>query len=90
MSLASIYNNVLIIVVIFSQTSMAYTRFRSRIFMKVSSESTRWEDSKELIALNHKNYLKVLDKYVAEFPKRNVLMIYGAKSIGKSRQIIII
>ena len=88
MSLASIYNNVLIIVVIFSQTSMAYTRFRSRIFMKVSSESTRWEDSKELIALNHKNYLKVLDKYVAEFPKRNVLMIYGAKSIGKSRQIM--
>ena len=47
--------------------------------------SSRWKGSSELPLVNHSDYVNELSEYVEEYPKRDVLIVYGVKSIGKSR-----
>ena len=47
--------------------------------------SSRWKGSSELPLVNHRNFKNELKEYVEENPKRDVLVVYGVKSVGKSR-----
>ena len=48
----------------------------------------RWKAG-ELMAIDHKDYILALDRFVNIAPQRNVLLVYGLKSIGKSRQLLL-
>ena len=50
----------------------------------VVSDSSRWEGMAELPAIDHKIYLEHLEQHVKKSPQRNVLIVYGGKSVGKS------
>lgn len=53
-----------------------------------SDPSRRWKGTPEMPLINHIRYIERLQQYVDETPKRNVLMVYGAKSVGKTRAML--
>ena len=69
-----------------SLNQVVTTNFRGNILMIYDPE--RWKAG-ELMAIDHKDYILALDRFVNIAPQRNVLLVYGLKSIGKSRQLLL-
>ena len=54
---------------------------------KKQVRSSKWKGTKKLPFLNHTELLEMLNDHVQETPCKKVLLLWGAKSVGKSSSI---